>query len=108
MPTFVKGYSHGVAAGDFVFVAGILAMDENGKLVGEGDIEAQTTKVFENIEKVLAAAGLGLSDVVSTTVYITDFANYDGYSKAYQAAFAGHAPARATVRADLVKPEFLV
>jgi reactive intermediate/imine deaminase len=108
LPEFVKGYSHGYRAGDFVYVAGQLAIDENGDLVGPGDIEAQTTQVLENVRKVIKDVDLDLSDIVSTTVYITDFANYDGYSKAYQTALDGHAPARATVRAELVKPEFLV
>lgn len=108
LPAVVKGYSHGVAAGDFVFVAGQLSLDEEGKLVGEGDIEAQTARVFENVTAVLSAAGLGLTDVVSVTVYIKDLADYAGYSQAYQAAFGGHYPARATVQCDLVVPGALV
>jgi reactive intermediate/imine deaminase len=104
----VKGYSHGVVAGDFVFVAGQLAFDEDGKLVGEGDIQAQTRRVFENLSTVLEEAGLGLKDVVSVTVYIKDLADYAGYAEAYQEAFGGHAPARATVQCELVLPEALV
>lgn len=108
LPTVVKGYSHGVAAGDFVFVAGQLSLDEEGSLVGEGDIQTQTARVFENVATVLGAAGLGLSDVVSVTVYIKDLAHYGGYSQAYQAAFREHSPARATVQCDLVIPGALV
>jgi 2-iminobutanoate/2-iminopropanoate deaminase len=108
LPAVVKGYSHGVAAGDFVFVAGQLSLDEEGELVGDGEIEAQTTQVFENIKTVLSEVGLGLGDVVSVTVYIRDFAHYDGYSRAYRAAFGDHAPARATVQCELVVPGALV
>jgi len=108
LSAFVKGYSHGVVSGDFVFVAGQLALDEEGKLVGEGDIEAQTARTFENVKTVLNAAGLAMTDVVSVTVYIKDLADYESYASAYQAAFGDHAPARATVRCDLVVPGALV
>ena len=108
LSAFVKGYSHGVAAGDFVFVAGQLSLDEDGKLVGEGDIEAQTARVFENVTTVLNEAGLGLNDVVSVTVYIADLATYSGYAQAYQTAFGDHTPARATVQCGLVVPGALV
>lgn len=108
LPAFVKGYSHGVAAGDFIFVSGQLSLDEEGELVGKGDIEAQTAQVFKNVQTVLEAGGLGLSDVVYVTVYINDLADYPGYAKAYQAAFGDHTPARATVQCGLVVPGALV
>ena len=108
LSAFVKGYSHGVVAGDLMFVAGQLALDEDGKLVGEGDIKAQTKRVFENVSTVLGEAGLSLSDTVYVTVYIKDLAHYPDYAEAYQEAFAGHTPARATVQCELVLPEALV
>lgn len=108
LSAFVKGYSHGVAAGDFVFVAGQLALDDEGQLVGEGDIEAQTARVFDNIKAVLKEAGMALNDVVSVTVYITDLSEYQRYAQAYARAFDGHTPARATVRCDLVVPGAMV
>jgi 2-iminobutanoate/2-iminopropanoate deaminase len=108
LPGFVAGYSHGYKAGNLVFVAGQVAVDEHGTLVGKGDIASQTRQVLDNVRKVLQAVDLDLKDVVSTTVYITDFENYDAYSKTYQEVFSGHAPARATVRADLVQPDFLI
>lgn len=108
LSAFVKGYSHGVVCGDFVFVAGQLSLDEEGKLVGEGDIEAQTARMFENVETVLRTAGLEMTDIVSVTVYIKDLADYERYAKAYQAALGDHTPARATVRCDLVVPGALV
>jgi reactive intermediate/imine deaminase len=108
LSAFVKGYSHGVVAGDFVFVAGQLAFDEEGNLVGEGDIKAQTKRVFENVSAVLEEAGLSLNDAVYVTVYIKDLAHYRDYAEAYQEAFGGHGPARATVQCELVLPEALV
>jgi len=104
----VSSYSHGIAAGDLVFVAGQVSFDEEGDVVGVGDLAAQTCQAIANVEKVLRAAGARLSDVVSTTVYLTSFDNYADYDRAYGECFGGHRPARATVKAELVKPELLV
>lgn len=60
--------------GDLLFVSGCVPMDESGALVGEGDLEAQTRKVMENMEKVLAAGGTDFSHVLKTTVFMTDIA----------------------------------
>lgn len=101
-------YSHGIVAGERVFVAGQVALGPDGKVVGDGDIVAQTRQTLANVETVLKAAGATLQDVVATTVYLTSFDGYAAYNQAYVEAFAGHKPARATVRADLFKPEFLI
>ena len=63
-------------AGNLVFVAGIVALDASGNIVGKGDIKAQTRQVLENIKELVAAAGGTLSDVTKTTVYLTDFGNH--------------------------------
>lgn len=60
--------------GDLLFVSGCVPMDESGALVGAGDLEAQTRKVMENMEKVLAAGGTDFSHVLKTTVFMTDIA----------------------------------
>lgn len=95
-------------SGELVFVAGIVALDETGELVGEGDVKAQTRQVIENIKELVSAAGGTLLDVTKTTVYITDFANYAGMNEVYREYFANEPPARATVRADLFNPQLLV
>jgi enamine deaminase RidA (YjgF/YER057c/UK114 family) len=65
------GYSHVVAAeGTQVFVAGQIAFDENGQLVGAGDYSAQTRQVMENVKRALAAAGAGFGDVVKLNTYV--------------------------------------
>jgi enamine deaminase RidA (YjgF/YER057c/UK114 family) len=67
------GYSHVVAAtGRFVAVAGQVALDESGAVVGEGDPSAQAERVFENLRSALAAVGAGFSDVVKFTFFLTD------------------------------------
>jgi enamine deaminase RidA (YjgF/YER057c/UK114 family) len=68
-----SGYSHAVvAAGRLVAVAGQVAMDEAGELVGEGDPRAQTERVFENLGHALAAAGATFADVIKLGVFVTD------------------------------------
>jgi reactive intermediate/imine deaminase len=67
------GYSHGVSAvGRLVAVAGQVAMDEDGELVGASDPKAQAEKVFENLRLVLSAAGASFTDVIKFGVFVTD------------------------------------
>ena len=69
------GYSHGVAAtGRLVAIAGQVAMDDRGQLVGPSDPKAQAERVFENLRLVLAAAGASFDDVVKFGVFVTDMA----------------------------------
>jgi enamine deaminase RidA (YjgF/YER057c/UK114 family) len=68
-----NGYSHAVVAtGRLVAIAGQVAMDEQGELVGEGDAAAQAERVFENLRLALAAAGASFADVVKFGVFTTD------------------------------------
>lgn len=104
-------YSHVVSAtGRLVAVSGQLALDEDGKLVGEGDPAAQARQVFENLRRCLAAAGAGFQDVVKLTYFVTDIAHLP----AIRAARAAHIPddrlpaASAVQVAALVAPEFLM
>jgi enamine deaminase RidA (YjgF/YER057c/UK114 family) len=67
------GYSHGVAAaGRLVAIAGQVAMDEDGELVGPSDPKAQADRVFENLRRVLAAAGASFADVIKLGIFVTD------------------------------------
>ncbi len=101
-------YSSGTKAGNLVFVAGMLALDGNGQMVGRGDVAAQTRQVLDNVKAIVEAAGGRMSDVVKTTVYITNMANFAAMNEVYKSYFASEPPARATVRADLVNNDFLV
>jgi reactive intermediate/imine deaminase len=69
------GYSQAVRVGDLVILAGQMPCDAQANVVGAGDIKAQTRKVFENMQAVLAAAGLTLADVVEIVSYHTDMAD---------------------------------
>lgn len=104
-------YSHVVVGtGRFVAVSGQLALDEDGRLVGEGDPAAQARQVFENLRRCLSAAGASFDDVVKLTFFVTDMA----HMPAIRAARAEHIPddrlpAASAVRvAGLVRPEFLM
>ncbi|WP_030418760.1 MULTISPECIES: RidA family protein [unclassified Streptomyces] len=104
-------YAHVVSAtGRLVAVSGQLALDEEGRIVGEGDAAAQAERVFENLRRCLAAAGAGFDDVVKLTYFVTDMA----HMPAIRAARAAHIPderlpAASAVRvAGLVRPEFLM
>ncbi|MGI5379311.1 RidA family protein [Streptomyces sp. CA-251387] len=104
-------YTHVVlGTGRFVAVSGQLALDEDGKLVGEGDEAAQARQVFENLRRCLAAAGATFDDVVKLTYFVTDMT----HMPALRTARAAHIPddrlpaASAVQVAGLVRPEFLM
>jgi len=101
-------YSPGTKAGNLVFVAGMLALDANGQIVGRGDIGAQTRQVLDNVKAIVEAGGGRMSDITKTTVYITDMANFATMNELYKSYFPSEPPARATVKADLVNKDFLV
>jgi reactive intermediate/imine deaminase len=94
--------------GSIVTTAGAIALDAEGNVVGEGDIEAQTRQTIGNLQAALEGAGASLQDILKTTIFITDMANYQGMNKVYAEYFQDHPPARSTVRADLVLPQLLV
>lgn len=107
-PPPLAPYSPAIRAGDTVYVSGTLALDRDGKLVGAGDVAAQTRHVLETIKTVLEAAGATLADVALNQIFIADLADYQKMNAVYREYFPSEPPARYCIRADLVKPEFLV
>ena len=101
-------YSPGVKVGNTVYVSGVLAMDGDGNIVGEGDVKAQTRQVIESIKAVVEAAGGSLSDVAFNQIFLSDLANYGAMNEVYAEYFGDNPPARYCIKAELVKPEFLV
>lgn len=97
-PAPVQGapYSQAIDAGDVVFVSGQVPLDAGGTLVSE-DVGAQTTRCLANVAAILAEAGLDLTAVVKTTVYMLDLGRFGEMNAAYAAAFGAHAPARSTI-----------
>lgn len=97
-PAAVGAYSQALAAGPYVFVSGQIPMDAAGNLVA-GDIVVQTVQVIANLKAVLAAAGLDLKDLVKTTVYLADLADFKEFNRTYAEFFPQHPPARTTIQA---------
>ena len=101
-------YSPGAKAGNVVYVSGTLAIDKEGKSVGVGDARAQTRFILQSISAVLEAAGGSLRDVAFNHIFLKDLKDYAAMNEVYREFFPVQPPARYCIRADLVKPEFLV
>ena len=101
-------YSPGSKGGRLIFTAGQVAWDENGDLVGVGDVQAQTTQVLKNIESVLAEGGATLADVLKCNVFLSDMRYFQEMNREFARAFPKEPPARTTVQAVLAEPEMLV
>jgi len=96
-PQAIGPYSQGVKAGGMLFFSGQIPLDPvTGEMVGK-EIAAQTERVMENIAALLAAAGLGFGDVVKSTIYLTDLANFAIVNDIYGRRFSADPPARSTV-----------
>ncbi len=97
-PAAIGPYSQGIVAGGFLFTAGQIALDPvSGKIV-EGGIVEQTTRVLENLREVLAKAGATWSDVVRSTVYLVDLAEFPTVNEIYGKHLGSARPARSTVQ----------
>lgn len=96
-PQAIGPYSQGVKAGGFFFFSGQIPLDPvTGQLKGS-TITEQTKQVMDNIAGLLDAAGLGFSDVVKSTIYLTDLSNFTTVNEIYGRSFEKDPPARSTV-----------
>lgn len=96
-PAAIGPYSQAIVAGDFVFVSGQLPVDPKSGKMAEGDVEALTSQVIDNLEAILKSAGLTLENVVKTEVFLKDLSDFQAMNRAYAKRFL-HAPARAIVQ----------
>ena len=101
-------YSYGIRSGDTLFLAGLVARNGKDNSLVEGDMTTQTTAVLDNAGAILKAAGMGFEHVVSSRVFITDATKFQEMNKAYVPYFPKDPPARATVVAPLMAPQFQV
>lgn len=106
----IVGYSRAVKVGNIVHVAGTTATDADGKLVGVGDVYAQTVKIFGNIAWALGQAGAAMEHVVRVRIYVTDItAQWQDVGRAHSEVFDAVRPATTMVEvAKLIDPEMLV
>lgn len=96
-PEAIGPYSQAVSVGGFLFTSGQIALDPATGEIVDGGFEAQARQVLENLRNVLASAGCGFGDVVKSTVYVVDMADFPVLNEHYGAAMGDHRPARTTV-----------
>ncbi|MBI2887939.1 MAG: RidA family protein [Chloroflexi bacterium] len=102
-------YAHVVRSGNTLYIAGQVAQDEHGQVVGRGDFSAQATQVFENLKKALTAGGGSLGDLVKITIYLTDPCYREPLGEVRSRYLSGSLPASTlVVVAGLASPDYLL
>ncbi len=97
-PKALGPYSAGILAGKFVFAAGQAGIDPQSSELVAGGIEAETRQALTNLQHVLEAGGVSLSDVVKTTVFLRDMGDFSKMNAVYAQFFTSNPPARSTVQ----------
>ena len=97
-PKAIGPYSHAVRAGQLLFASGQIPTDPVTGAIVDGDVAAQTRRVFDNLGAVLKAANLSFADVVRTTVFLADMNDFAAMNAVYGTFFSEPYPARATVQ----------
>jgi 2-iminobutanoate/2-iminopropanoate deaminase len=100
-PAAIGPYSQAVmVAGErTLYISGQIPLDPaTGEMAGGGDVRAETVQVLDNLAAVLAAAGMELANVVKTTIFLVDMADFSSVNEVYAARFSVEPPARATVQ----------
>ena len=98
-PAAIGPYSQAIENNGLVFCSGQIGLDPKTGALVAGGIEAETRSVLENLRAVLAAAGLHLRDIVKTTIFLADLADFDVVNRIYGEHFEEPYPARSTVQA---------
>ena len=99
-PKAIGPYSQAIRSGSLLFISGQIPLDPATGVLVDGDIAAQTHRVFANLRAILEAAGASFDAVVRTTVYLADMNDFAAMNEVYGTYFTSPAPARATVEAS--------
>lgn len=107
-PAAVGPYSQAIDCGDLVFLSGQIPLVPETGLVADGRLEAQAHQMFANIKAVLAEAGMSLSNVVKTAVFMTDLSQFAAFNAIYAEYFKAPYPARSCVEVSALPKGVLV
>ena len=103
------GYSHVAKAGDTVYIAGQIALDTDGNLVGKGDAEAQTPQAYANLQAIVEELGGSLGDIVKMTTYLTDRSSLGAFRRVCDRFFKDPFPPNTLLFiSGLAQPDYLV
>jgi 2-iminobutanoate/2-iminopropanoate deaminase len=104
-----KGYSHAAKAGKTLYIAGQVAKDKEGNLVGKADFEAQARQVYTNLRSILTEAGGSLKNIVKMTTFLTHYGHVEGFRKIRNEFFQEPMPPNTlVVITSLAMPEFMI
>lgn len=107
-PAAIGPYSQATIAGDFLFTAGQIALDPATGQIVQGDVTVQAERVMRNLTAVLEAAGTAWPNVVKTTVYLQDMADFPRVNEVYGRMIGDARPARSTVQVSALPRGVLV
>jgi len=108
-PAPIGPYSQAIDTGTLIFCSGQIPLDPvTGEVVGAGDVEAQTKQVMKNIAAVLKQAGVSFNQVVKTTIYLKNMADFPKVNPIYGEYFQAPFPARSTVEVARLPKDVLV
>lgn len=107
-PAAIGPYSQALSAGGFLYTSGQIGLDPATGAMVEGGFEAQAKQVLANLRAVLASAGCGFGNVVKSTIYVADLADFALLNELYGEAVGDHRPARSTVQAAALPKGALV
>lgn len=107
-PAAIGPYSQAIRASGLVFCSGQIAIDPSTGQIVTGDVRAQTQRVMENLRAVLEAAGTSMGQIVKSTIYLRDMADFAAMNDVYGGYFPRDPPARATVEVSRLPRDVLV